>query len=357
MDKQHLSKPQYDVHTLNSIPISDVISRFDTLRRKGSQQIAHCVWHEDHNPSLYLKESGKDNYCKCFACGKKASVIDYVMQVQGWNFLQACEWLSDVFHCGKMEHDGCGNKSFHSKQMVAKRNVEPKQVEYSYIPKAFLDSIVSSDNSFCKCMKQVFDPYLVEHITEEYRLGTYAYYGYDDDVAFPSIDIEGRIHNIKVQHYCTDIHSPDFFHCDRKHCYWIGKSITEQCSLPKNAHFDNYCLFGAHLLRQHPRATVILVESPKNALVGAAAYPEYLWLATGSKDMIKESVLSCLHNRSVIVYPDKDAITEWTLGLEQLKHITAFQISHFAESHGSAEEQKYDIADYILTRKLSDLKM
>lgn len=348
------NRQKYDVRVLNSIPISEVISRFDTLKRKGSQQVAHCVWHEDHNPSLYLKESNNDNYCKCFACGKKASVIDYVMQSQGWDFQQSCAWLAETFRCGIIEDNGFKPKAFQTKQVVVAKKTEAKPIEYSYIPKAFLDSIVSSDNSFCKCMKQVFDPYLVEHIAEEYRLGTYAYYGNDDDVAFPSIDADDRIHNIKIQHYCSDILSTNFFHCDRKHCYWIGKSIATQCGLPQDAQFDNHCLFGAHLLRRYPRETVILVESPKNALVGAAAYPEYLWIAAGSKEMLKnESALSCLRNRSVIVYPDKDAIAEWEEQLEKMKHITTFQVANFTEVNAPEDEEKYDIADYILSKRLN----
>lgn len=355
--EMHLFKPKYDVQILNSIPISEVVSKFDNLTRKGSQQVAHCVWHEDHNPSLYLKESGKDNYCKCFSCGKKASVIDYVMQSQGWDFLQACAWLAETFHCGVIEDNGFKSKSFQTKQVVIAKKTEQKPMEYSYIPKAFLDSIVSSDNSFCKCMKQVFEPYLVEHIVEEYKLGTYAYYGYDDDVAFPSIDIDGRIHNIKIQHYCYDIKSQNFFHSERRHCYWIGKSIAKQCGLPQDAQFDNHCLFGAHLLNRYPRHTVILVESPKNALIGAAAYPEYLWIAAGSKEMIKkESALSCLRNRSVIVYPDKDAIPEWREQLDRMKHITAFKVADFAEVNSPADNAKFDIADYILSKRLQQIR-
>lgn len=351
--EKHLFKPKYDVHVLNSIPISEVISKFDTLKRKGNQQVALCVWHEDHSPSLYLKESAKDNYCKCFACDKKASVIDYVMQSQGWDFIQACEWLAETFHCGVIENNDFKPKSFHAKPVIATKKTEPKAIEYSYIPKDFLDSIVSSDNSFCKCMKQVFEPYLVEHIAEEYRLGTYAYCGYDDDVAFPSIDVDGRIHNIKIQHYCSDIKSQNFFRSDKKHCYWIGKLIATQYGLPHDAQFDNHCLFGAHLLNRYPRHTVILVESPKNALIGAAAYPEYLWIAAGSKEMIKkESALSCLRNRSVIVYPDKDAIVEWTEQLNRMKHITAFKVANFAEVNSPADNAKFDIADYILSERL-----
>ena len=54
-----------------------------------------------------------------------------------------------------------------------------------------------------------------------------------------------------------------------------------------------------------------LVESPKNALIGAAVQPKYVWVATGNKAMLKRSVMEVLRGRQVMVFPDRDAISGW----------------------------------------------
>ena len=71
-----------------------------------------------------------------------------------------------------------------------------------------------------------------------------------------------------------------------------GHRIKEPKSLVTWAHAELkladfhlvQCLFGEHLLREKPTATVGLVESEKTALVMTHFMPDLLWLATGGKD-------------------------------------------------------------------------
>ena len=92
MNNEHI---HYDTTELNAIPFSSVITRLGgTLERKGRTLVTKCPWHDDHHPSLVLYEDS--NRCVCYACSerKARSVIDYVMQVKGFSFRDACEWLS-----------------------------------------------------------------------------------------------------------------------------------------------------------------------------------------------------------------------------------------------------------------------
>jgi len=92
---------------------------------------------------------------------------------------------------------------------------------------------------------------------------------------------------------------------------------------------------------------VVLVESPKNAVVGACQYPELVWVATGNKGMLKRSLLEALRGRKVIVMPDRDAVAEWTAKIAAMQDIATFQMSSFCEYEGEAEEEKLDVADMI----------
>lgn len=343
------SEPHYDAQQLNSIPFSEVAARFGDMERTGNRWRTLCPWHDDKHPSLTLYETNGQNHCHCFACGNGGSVIDYVMQHERLTFVEACQWLSRTF--------GVGEGKTEVSCPVNKEKPKPlpsKEEQYTYIPMDFLKPKVSIDNSFCQCLKHLFDEAQVKAAAESYLLGKFRWNQYDDDVIFASIDVQGRIHNLKLQHYCADRCSPDFAHCDKKHIYFLGRWLAKQGLVPADAVFDNDCFFGAHLLPLRPSATVALVESPKNAIIGACAYPELVWVATGSKDMLKKPrALECLRDRDVMVFPDRDAITEWKNILDGRSDLANFTLSHFCEHHATGGNAKSDIADYIISQRLS----
>ena len=45
------------------------------------------------------------------------------------------------------------------------------------------------------------------------------------------------------------------------------------------------CLFGEHLLQDKVNANVALVESEKTTVICSLLLPEYIWLATGGKEL------------------------------------------------------------------------
>ena len=344
----------FDLSKLREIPISKVVERWGgKLIRSGSHWVTNCVWHEDEHPSMTLYEVNGENRCHCFACGRGGSAIDYVMAKDGVDFRGACELLEREFL-------GAATDGWVSPRRQTERVVKKKEVVY--VPREWLDEHVSVENSFCRCLSQMFDRHLVEHLTEEYRLGCYDNGFYPDCVLFPSIDQEDRVRNVKVQRYCTDVSSDRFAHGDKKCCYWLGTKLVKEGVVPvsgtagSSVVFDNECLFGEHLLRRYPQNVVALVESPKNALIGAAVQPKYVWVATGNKAMLKRSVMERLRGRQVIVFPDRDAIGEWKTLLHGMRDIAMFSVSEFCERMAPDGDEKFDIADYvvkqfILTRK------
>ena len=298
MSKQY---ENFDISRIRAISITEVARRLDSVRKSGVIHLTTCPWHDDRHPSLVLYERINENHCYCFSCGKGGDVISYVMQHEGWSFQEACQWLSNEFGILTRQDERFVPRL---KPRLVVKNVEP---EYTYIPVDMLDEIVSSENSLCQCLKSLFHPEAVEWTVEEYRIGCYSMYGEDDYTVFPNIDVQGRVCNLKVQHYETDFLSPKFAH-NNGNTYWLGKIWAKEGRLPKNAEFQSTCLFGEHLLPRYPDCTVALVESPKNALFGALAFPKLLWIATGNKGSLTRNVLKPLQGRDVIVIPDCDAV-------------------------------------------------
>ncbi|MFA5228932.1 MAG: DUF6371 domain-containing protein, partial [Candidatus Paceibacterota bacterium] len=108
------------------------------------------------------------------------------------------------------------------------------------------------------------------------------------------------------------------------------------------------CLFGEHLLRQHPTRPVALVESEKTAVICSAFWPQYIWLATGGKSQLNDR-LQVLMGRKVVAFPDVDGYLEWK---EKLSRVSGLDIvvSDVLEKEASFEDRArhVDIADLLI---------
>lgn len=339
----------YDLEHLRSIPITEVAEEFGTLVRKGSIYFTICPWHPDNNPSLALYERTNENKCYCFTCGgKRKSTIDLVMAHLKCDFPTACSWLGNRFGIPPIN-----GKHTEVKHIPLRRKTTQLPQATAYVPKEWLQAHVTPDNCFCRCLAQLVKPEIVERITAEYLLGSFRFANSKNAteyVLFPSIDNHARIHNIKYQSYETDIRSPRFFHSNGS--YWLGKYLQKHAIVSSEGETNTDCLFGEHLLQLRPSSYVALVESPKNALVGSAFCPELVWVATGNKNMLKRNILEPLRGRKVIVYPDRDAISDWKQILDRMSDLAYFQVSDFCEKFAPEDKLKYDIADFFIEKQM-----
>jgi len=339
----------FKTQELKELSFSSVLSHLGAeIEEKGRRMVTKCLWHDDKKPSLYINEA--QHYCHCFVCGKTWSNIDYVMQYRGVEFREACEWMRSSFNI-EVETTETKTKT-KTKTKTRKKCEELQQDSWSCFNPEYVEQHVSMENSFSKCLLHYFSREVVEAVTHNYCLGCYhfrnKYVEYRDDVMFPSIDKDLVVHNIKLQHYETDPESEQFFHCNRKHILWMSKMLQDSGDFPADAKFDNSTLFGEHLIPLQPDKIVALVESPKNALIGACAMPEYLWVATGNKTNISRKNMEVLRERKVLVFPDVDAVDDWKRELGKMSSIATFTFSSLIDVIREKCGEKGDIGDLIL---------
>ena len=187
-----------------------------------------------------------------------------------------------------------------------------------------LNRYVDASNSLSRCLALVYPASVVQRVTNDYMLGTCTAVHHSDHTLFPSIDIKGRVHNVKLQMYCSDAKSVLFGHKVGEPL-WVGKKMIEM-GLLSASETDTNCLFGEHLLARHPNSVVGLVESPKNAVVCACQWPDMVWVAAGNKGMLKRPLLEVLRGRQVLVMPDNDARKEWSDKLKGMQDIATFRV-------------------------------
>lgn len=108
------------------------------------------------------------------------------------------------------------------------------------------------------------------------------------------------------------------------------------------------CLFGIHNLCDYNEgSTICIVESEKTAIIMSMLLPDYLWLATGSKSNLKDSLLKPLRDYKVIVFPDKTEFDDWNEIIIRLRK-ESFNVSCSSLLENKNLEEGVDLVDFLL---------
>lgn len=80
-----------DVRSRNDIV--DVIGSYVGLKKRGSNYVCCCPFHQEKTPSFYV--SGSKQMYKCFGCGEGGNVLTFVMKYENLTFPEAVRLLAD----------------------------------------------------------------------------------------------------------------------------------------------------------------------------------------------------------------------------------------------------------------------
>ncbi len=81
---------------LDAANISDVVSEFVTLKKRGVNQLGLCPFHNEKTPSFTV--SPAKGIFKCFGCGKGGNSVNFVMELEQLSYPDALRWLAKKFH-------------------------------------------------------------------------------------------------------------------------------------------------------------------------------------------------------------------------------------------------------------------
>jgi hypothetical protein len=224
---------------------------------------------------------------------------------------------------------------------------KPKQT--SFIPHDIFEL------SQCKYNSNYFVQYLSNHfggeesikLIRKYFIGTSIHC--KGAAIFWQIDIQGRIRTGKIMLY--DATTGRRVKNSAIPVNWVHKYIKQ----PDFA--LNQCLFGEHLLIDNSKP-VAVVESEKTAIIASAYFPDYIWIATGGKQNLNAKLTKILNERTVVLWPDINAYSDWKGKAIVIPYLKNTQIFDFIEKNATEAERSagLDIADFLLKYKLSDFR-
>ena len=88
---------------LDTAQIVDVVSDFVTLRKRGSNYLACCPFHNEKTPSFSV--SATKGIYKCFGCGKSGTAVGFVMEHEHLSYTEALKYLARKYNIEVVEKE------------------------------------------------------------------------------------------------------------------------------------------------------------------------------------------------------------------------------------------------------------
>lgn len=213
-----------------------------------------------------------------------------------------------------------------------------------YLPARIMEQMNKrrEENNLYRFLCSRFPKEAVDATFDLYRVGSaikWQEYG-GISTAFPQIDEQGRLHQVKVM-----VYNPQ----DGKRIKDGGDKIAymgKQILNDYNANLQQ-TFFGAHLL---PDAeNVGIVESEKTAMVCRLVLPQFTWVATGGCSGCWSSADSTtlFYGKQVTLFPDSGCEEKWEVQAKKLKqHGISTKVSTICRAY----PDNTDVADLILNK-------
>ena len=340
--------------------VQDCLGSYDSgnragLKKRGVRYEALCPFHDDKSLGSFVVYP-KGNCYKCFSCGAKGGVIDFLMEHEKLSYPDAIRWLGKKYNIP----------------------VDDVSVDWTYTPRPAPPPlpVLSLPKYLMAGTKLALDQdnlvkwiitgikwdtvqrSRIEKVLDYYNVG----HGKNGHTIFWQLDERGDLRTGKMMKYKTDGHRDkqaqwnfDFIHST------LSRKREESDPWPFPNIFDPdkqepvLTFFGMHLLDKFGKsATVNIVESEKTALLMAIAYGNHamqLWMACGGLEMITRERLQPLidQQRRIILYPDRDGIEKWRIKAEQMHYERlTIDTKPVTEWWKPEDGEKADIADVVI---------
>lgn len=279
----------------------------------------------------------------CPHCHRKRCFVRYIDTHNQYRYLndgvgrcdheQSCGYHyrpSEYFRDNPWQRDCLPTNFYCQPTPVVQRPMLPLPMDYvvrSHSPKSIFWQWMTS-----VCLQQLgILPDVLRRIYEDYLIGATK----QGEIIFWQIDEQDRVRSGHIMRYGTDGHRLPFQS-------WTHTRLQKKGLLPND--FQLYqCLFGQHLLPKRPDDHVCIVESEKTALIMAACFPQYLWLATCGSHGLTAEKAACLKGRRVTIFPDSGCLKEWQAIMSQTKGI-----NYFIDGKMEEYPPNTDLADVLL---------
>lgn len=286
---------------------------------------------------------GRASRYRCPSCGKPAQFTRYIDTETGEHLSPTVGKCNRENNCG---HHETPKQYFESNGITVKPPQRKQVTAIKKIPISFIDTELFKAshkgyelNYFVTFLNNHFGTDIAGQLVSKYFIGTSKHW--EGATVFWQIDIAGKVRDGKIMLYSPTtgkrVKEP------YNYINWVHNAI-------KSPVFNlQQCFFGEHLLKGNIK-TVAIVESEKTAVIASYFYPQFVWLAAGSKDGLTSEKCKVLKGRTVTLFPDLGAFEKWKAKAQELSKIAKATVSEYLEQVATDQERTegLDLADYLL---------
>lgn len=147
----------------NRIDIIDVIGEFVKLKKRGTNYIGLCPFHNEKGPSFTVSPS-KEIY-KCFGCGKSGNTITFLMEHEKYSYVEAIRWLAARYHIEVEETE----TSAEQKQLM--QTADSLYVINNFAQKFFTEQLLHTEEGKAIALSYMKERGFRDAFIEKFQLG------------------------------------------------------------------------------------------------------------------------------------------------------------------------------------------
>jgi len=143
--------------------IVEIVGQFVRLKKRGTNYIANCPFHNEKSPSFSVS-STKGIY-KCFGCGRGGNVVTFVQEYEKLTFVESIRWLADYYKI-TLEETQRSPEQLQSQQVE-----ESLRVLNEFATQYFSDTLLQSEEGQAIGLSYFKQRGLRKNTIDKFRLG------------------------------------------------------------------------------------------------------------------------------------------------------------------------------------------
>jgi len=147
----------------NRIDIIDVVGEYVKLKKRGSNYIGNCPFHNEKSPSFTV--SPAKEFYKCFGCGKSGNSITFLMEHDKLSYVEALRWLAARYNIEIEETE----VSPEQKQFV--QTADSLYIINSFAQKFFDDKLFNTEEGRTVALSYLKERGFREEVVKKFQIG------------------------------------------------------------------------------------------------------------------------------------------------------------------------------------------
>ncbi len=260
--------PETIQQIVSRIDIIEIINSFVKLRKRGTNYIGLCPFHNEKTPSFTVSPS-KEIY-KCFGCGRSGNTITFLMEHEKYSYVEALKWLAAKYNVEIEEKET--SPEYKQQQQAA----DSLYIINNFAQQFFSDALFNTEEGINIGLSYLKERGFREEVIKKFEIG-YNPEGHD---TFANAAIEKQFNKDLLQKSGLVVARDS----------GLQDNYRGRVIFPVHNQSGKVCGFGARLIRKNDKAPKY-INTPENEIYVKSKILYGLWLARQSIDKLDECLL------------------------------------------------------------------